>query len=592
MGSLTGTQQLIEQDVTAPPPLVTVPETGGSGLAEALLSVATALNQGRGRQEVLGRIATELERLVPHNGIAIGRADPRSRTVTMVFGRGENMGKLVGLQLAYGEGLAGRVAETGKPVIWNRCADDDPTIKPKIAPGCPPDPKQYVMVVPLRGPEDRVEGTLALYRQGDDQPRWTEKDLELARLFATQAQVAFHNAELYDELQERARRLQAVNDLLRPTSARLGLAQICRSYEPALRQLFPFTAAAICVRQPPGKLATVWASDGMPCKAGVPMPADCGAWWVIQHGRGYLVDDLAGDHGYGSHRCFQAAGAVSFVCAPLKGRGRVFGALGLGHRDKAAYDRRSLELLEELAVYVAASLENAMLYQEVRAAKKDQGELLAKLISAQEEERKALADDLHDDTIQAFATGLMLVDKIIGEDDRERRLAFTGKLRHTLQTAMDRARKLMMDLRPPVLDNQGLVAALEQHLALLRDEDGTVTKLTDELGERLDATVETLLFRSFQEALQNVRKHAKASRVTVELANGPEDGWVTLTVSDDGVGFDPEAVLPKAVASSHLGLQSLQQRVELAGGRAEVVSRPNAGTRLIVSVPRTLGGSD
>ena len=599
---MAGAEQLIEEGVKEPqalpealPPLVTVsdpePQRGRAGLAEALLSVATALNQGRGRQEVLERIAAELQRLVPHSGIAVGRADSRARTVTVVFARGENIHKLRGMRVAYGEGLCGRVAETGMPVLWNRCDGDDPSLRPKFAPGCPSDAEVYVMVVPLRGP-DRVEGTLALYREGADQPRWTDKDLELARLFAAQAQVAFHNAELYDELQERARRLQAINDLLRPTSARLGLAEICRSYEPALRQLFPFTAAAICVRQRGGKLHTIWASDGMPWRAGVPMSADCGAWWVIKHGQGYLVDDLAGEHGYGSHRCFQAAGAVSFVCAPLKARGRVVGALGLGHADKGAYDERSLEQLEELAVYVAASLENAMLYQEVRAAKKDQGELLVKLITAQEEERKALAGDLHDDTIQAFAAGLMLVDRIVGEDNRDRRLELTGKLRHTLQGAMKRARKLMVDLRPPVLDSEGLLVALEQQLKLLRDEDGTVTELTSELDRRLDATVEILLFRSFQEALQNIRKHAKASRVTVALAHGPEDGWVTLAVTDDGVGFDPPAVLPKAVAGGHLGLHSLLQRVELAGGRVDISASPNTGTRLVVSVPSALGGSE
>ena len=596
---MAGAEQVIEQGVEELPqafpeelpPLVTVPETGRSGLAEALLAVATALNQGRGRQEVLERIGAELQRLVPHTGIMIGRADQRTSTVSLVFGRGENMAKMLGMQVGYGEGLCGRVAETGMPAVWNRSADDDPTLKPKIAPGCPPDPKQYVMVVPLCG-NGRVEGTLALYREGDGQPRWTDKDLELAQLFATQAQVAFHNAELYDEVQERARRLQAMNELLRPTSARLGLGQICRSYEPALRQLFPFTAAGICVRQRPGKLTQVWASDGVGWKAGTTLPAGNSAWWVIEHGRGYVVDDLDSEHGYGRHCGFQEAGAVSFVTAPLKARGRIFGVLGLGHSDRGAYDQHSLELLEELAVYVAASLENAMLYQEVRAAKKDQSQLLAKLITAQEEERKALAADLHDDTIQSFAAGLMLVDRIIGADQRERRLDLTGKLRHTLQSAMDRARKLMVDLRPPVLDSEGLAAALDQQLKLLRTEDGMVTELTSTLDGRLGATVEILLFRSFQEALQNIRKHARASRVAVALACGPEEGWVTLTISDDGVGFDPPAVLPKAVAAGHLGLHSLLQRVELAGGRTEVCAGPNAGTRLVVSVPSALGGAE
>jgi len=104
--------------------------------------------------------------------------------------------------------------------------------------------------------------------------------------------------------------------------------------------------------------------------------------------------------------------------------------------------------------------------------------------------------------------------------------------------------------------------------------------------------VEILLFRSFQEALQNIRKHARASRVAVQLSCGPEEGLVTLTISDDGVGFDPPAVLPRAVAGGHLGLYSLLQRVELAGGRVDVTASPNSGTRLVVSVPSALGGTE
>ena len=80
--------------------------------------------------------------------------------------------------------------------------------------------------------------------------------------------------------------------------------------------------------------------------------------------------------------------------------------------------------------------------------------------------------------------------------------------------------------------------------------------------------------------------------MTVTLTHGPEEGWVTLTISDDGVGFDPPAVLPKAVAGGHLGLHSLLQRVELAGGRTDVTAAPNAGTRMVVSVPSTLGGTE
>jgi two-component system sensor histidine kinase UhpB len=274
---------------------------------------------------------------------------------------------------------------------------------------------------------------------------------------------------------------------------------------------------------------------------------------------------------------------------PLVARGQAFGAIGLGHGTPGLYDERTLALLEEVGRQLAAALDTAVLHQEVLERKANQSALLGKLITAQEEERKTIANDLHDDTIQVLATALVQLDHI-ATTAPEQQPDLLRKLRSTLRGTMESARKLMFDLRPPVLDAEGLVAALQQQLDLLRTEAGVNVELDFELEERLDPTSETVLFRSLQEALRNVRKHARAANVRLELRREAEDRVVAV-LSDDGVGFDVAEVLPKALAGGHLGLHALLERIDLAGGEVDLTSHPGEGTRLRLSVPADLGGA-
>jgi len=300
------------------------------------------------------------------------------------------------------------------------------------------------------------------------------------------------------------------------------------------------------------------------------------------------VVDVRADLRYGPHYGLEQSGVTAVAVAPLVARGRAFGTIGLGHPERGFYDERALTLLEEVARQVAAVLDVALLHQEVVERKANQSALLAKLISAQEEERKSIAADLHDDTIQVLAAALIQVDRVTMASP-ELQPELLGKLRTTLQTTMASARKLMFNLRPPVLDAEGLVPAIRQQLDLLRNEEGIEAELDCDLDRRLDPVVETVVFRALQEALHNVRKHAHASRVRVEVHAGP-DALVTAVLADDGIGFDMDEVLPQALAGGHLGLHSLLERVDLAGGSIDLDSRPGAGTRVTVSVPVTLGG--
>ena len=561
---------------------------GQGGLQQGLLEVATALNQGLDREEVFQRIATQMRRLIPLTALTIARADPRARMIIPVFADGDYREERLALRLPYGKGLNGRVVETGQPVICNHDDSDDPSLEPEHVPGTP-NMRQHesVMVVPLRG-SDGVEGTLTVYRHGADLKPFTREDLSVAELFASQAQVALANAELYTAAEERAKRLAVMNEILRSTSANLDIESICRTYEQVLHELIPFTVAAVALETGQDTIVSAWVSEWLMQPRGERLQPASPAGWVIKHGRGYVLYDHNYDDTHGAHTGVMAqAGARAVVAAPLIARGRAFGAIALGHPIPGMYDQRTLELLEEIGLQLAAALDNALLYQEVLERKANQSRLLAKLISAQEEERRSIAADLHDDTIQVLAAAIIQVDRIAAADP-EQHGEMLAKLRSTLHSAMNRARQLMFNLRPPVLDAEGLVAALRQQLNLLAADGGVAVELSSNLTERLDPTTETVIFRSLQEAMQNVRRHAQAKRVTVELRRSANQ--VTAVLEDDGVGFDIPSVLPKALADGHIGLHSLLERVHLAGGQVELRSYPGKGTRLELTLPLNQGG--
>ncbi len=566
-------------------------------LEEALINVAAALNRGTDRREVLEQIAVELQRLVPHTELLIGLVDEGHRVVIPVFTQGPYADRKLAMRIPYGEGLSGRVAETGKPVVYNQAASDDPTLKPRRVGDYDEDlVDEYVLAVPLVGPHAAVEGILVLYRQGPGQARWKPDDLRVVELFAANAQVALHNADVHAAAEKRAKRLAAMNEVLRCTSQGVEEADvqtICASWEHALRGLIPFTISGIALERPAGdsgECLAVWLTDSIDFRVGEPLPRDSGPMWAIHNRRGYVLDDIRVHSPYGPHAGLEDGSIASVVTAPLMARGEAFGVIGLGHAEPGMYDHDTLDLLEEVAVYLSAAIDNVLLYKEVFDHRENQTRLLAKVLTAREEERKKLATELHDDTIQVLAAALLHADRV-AETDPVRNPELHAKLRATLESAMAKARQTMLNLRPPLLDERGLQPALRQQLDAL-EEDGISTRLVWELQGRLDEPVETLLFRTLQEALRNVRKHARATHVEVEVRGCPTEDLVVGVVRDNGVGFEVGDVLQQAMHGGHLGLHSMLEQAATAGGDVKIDATPDEGTELRVAIPRKIGVSE
>jgi len=211
--------------------------------------------------------------------------------------------------------------------------------------------------------------------------------------------------------------------------------------------------------------------------------------------------------------------------------------------------------------------------------------ILAGMLRAEEEERSRIATALHDDTVQVMTASLLAMDRAAlvarrhGDTRVEDALAYA---RATLEEATERTRRLMFELRPAVLHDHGLAAALRLLADQTAREVGATAHVEGDVG-RYDTVTEELLYRSAQEALANVRRHAGADSITIGLERQP--GWLEVSVEDDGRGFDVVDVRNRPDAAFHFGLETLVERVHVAGGHAHITSTPGSGTRVTFALP-------
>jgi signal transduction histidine kinase len=248
--------------------------------------------------------------------------------------------------------------------------------------------------------------------------------------------------------------------------------------------------------------------------------------------------------------------------------------------------REQSRLLEQKVRERTAELQASL--EELKKTDEERRMLLGRVVSAAEEERQRIAGDIHDDSVQVMAAVTMRLHILAEQLDDPGHAASLEQLEKTVTTALTRLRNLMFELRPPALDREGLAVALRQYLDRLEDESATAYELEDRLRSEPSPERRVILFRIAQEALTNVRKHARAKRVQIELSER-EQGFL-IRIRDDGVGFsmDGEAESPHG----HLGLSAMRERAEMVGGWWWIQSQPGAGTTVEFWVPDGQGSAD
>jgi PAS domain S-box-containing protein len=214
-------------------------------------------------------------------------------------------------------------------------------------------------------------------------------------------------------------------------------------------------------------------------------------------------------------------------------------------------------------------------------------ELAQRLQHAQEAERRQIAADIHDDPIQVMSAVDMRLQMLAGFPESITVESIT-ELEQEVAEAIERLRSLLFELRPTALDRDGLVPALRLYAEHSAKVVGWRVEVLDELHDEPDPDMAALLYRIAQEAIVNVRKHAEATTVRVEAVSAA-DGAI-VRVIDDGAGFTPD--LTSAPEPGHLGLTTMVERAELAGGWVRVLSSPGTGTTVECWLPTDIAAGD
>jgi PAS domain S-box-containing protein len=397
--------------------------------------------------------------------------------------------------------------------------------------------------------------------------------------------------EMQEMILQRNRELLAVNAIARVLEQSLRLDECLRLALNEVRQITRLDVGAVFLVEGADNHLQLHSCYGMPREVAETAYrfglSDTACGGVLEIGKTIVVQDLPPGTKDSLDRP-QRESLASLVHVPLVAKGKPLGTLCLGTRTPRVFSEEELSLLGAVGSQIAAAVEIARLYEELSRKEQLRGELLRRVISAQEDERRRIARELHDETSQTLSALRYTLDAAAKNCLTPDTSPLIDQVRQLTVNAMDGINKIIFDLRPTVLDHLGLVAALRRYATTRLGESGIRVELSEpRQAKRLPATVETALFRSAQEAINNIAHHAGARRVWIDLDFQNEQ--VEIRVKDDGIGFDVNQVADSANLRSGLGLLGMQERMSEVGGEFSLVSAPGEGTTVFLRVPTTGG---
>jgi signal transduction histidine kinase len=308
------------------------------------------------------------------------------------------------------------------------------------------------------------------------------------------------------------------------------------------------------------------------------------AGWVATHGVPVTVNDVHEDPRFNPSVDARTGFLTqSVVCVPIQIRGRTIGVLeAVNKRNKAGFDSEDLNLMLTTANQAGIAIENSRLYQSLRDERD-------RIIQAQEDVRRQVARNLHDGTVQflsAIAMGIDHMERLLDFKPEAARSELEA-LRDLTRQATKQARLALFELRPLILETQGLLAALEAYVQQLQgSEEFKVHLEVANAAPDVDGAIAATMFTIVQEAVNNVKKHAYARDVWLRFSH--DNGWMQIVVADNGKGFDAEAVERDYDQRGSFGLLNMRERAELIDGYLEIESSTSPsdhGTKVTLHVP-------
>ncbi|MCE7859327.1 MAG: GAF domain-containing protein [Chloroflexi bacterium CFX2] len=458
------------------------------------------------------------------------------------------------------EGITGMVAFTGRAILV-------------------PDVSQEPYYVWMQGSLTRSELTVPITVKGktigvlDVQSKrvddFKQTDLELIQAIANQTGVAIENARLFSQIERRAEQFRVLAEVSQHIISLTSADELVEKIARTVRETFGYLHVGIGLVEDDFVVSKAEVGEFQEPYRGIRVSMGNEAWgWVAQHGQALITNtDTPSD---------TKSGIFCHLCVPLKVKNQVIGVISAESNQVDAFDESDKTILQLVANQAGVAIDNVRLYE--------QSKHLAVL-----DERQRLARELHDSVTQSLY-GISLYAQAatgnINADQIEQAGCYLEDIQNTAQESLADMRLLIYELKPPVLDKEGLIAALKHRLISVEDRARIKTSIETNLPNRLPSNMEEGLYQIAREALNNIIKHAHAKSVSINIRRTPTDriqcnpALISMEISDDGVGFNPRS----ARRAGCLGLVNMQERAQSQGWQLEVSSSPGKGTRIKVEI--------
>jgi signal transduction histidine kinase len=536
------------------------------GRLRALFRAGLSVTSELSLDAVLRRLVEAAAELTGAQYAALGVIDANGAELEQFITQGidDDLRAEIG-PLPRGRGILGVLIRDAKPLRLHDLTEDARSAG--VPPGHPPMRSFLGVPIMLRGV---AYGNLYLTEKqnGED---FTIEDEELVTLLAGQAAVAIENARLYEASNRWSRQLQSLNEVGNALATETDIDRLLDLIVRRLRELLDARVVALALPLGSDELrfAAVAGAEGLLGTTISRSGSKSGA--VMERRRSERIDSVLDDPEVHQEISRQLS-ARTGMWVPLIGRSDVIGVLEIHDKEgpDARFTHDDFRLAETFATRAAVAVELSQ-----RVAR----DAVRRVVRAQETERQRLARELHDETGQALTSillGLKPLEEALADHPARSDLA---RLRELVVNALQDVRRLAVELRPAVLDDFGLVPALERLIEGFAEQSEIRVDFHSALGElRLPPEVESTVYRVVQESLTNIVKHADAHNISVSLAR--RESTVAAVIEDDGSGFDQRAVREESV-----GLIGMRERLALLDGRLEIESRPGAGTTVVAEVP-------
>jgi len=537
-----------------------------------LIDVGSSLLSELDLEAVLKSVVEAARELTGARYAALGVLDRERRELERFINVGidEETRREIG-NLPRGRGVLGELIREPVPLRL-RDVDTHPHAY-GFPPGHPPMHSFLGVPIAVRG---ETYGNLYMTeKQGAEE--FDEADEQAAITLASWAGIAIENARLYTSLSEREaeteqalRQAETSVDIARTVGGETDVERVLDLIVKRARALVDARALLVLLRRGDHLFVAARAGQVSEEVGNLTVPTDDDVFGAAMDDR--VSQRLERGSPPSKARLRERLGAEAALVVPLLFRGRSVGALVALDREAGGveFDQEDLRLLQSFAASAATAVATAQTVESDR---------LRQQVESAERERQRWARELHDDALQGLAAIRITLATALQSSDQGRAERIERAAEETLERLeeqINELNRLINDLRPVALERLGLAGALEALAEEASSRGGIEVETTIEV-EGLGGEEERIVYRLVQEALNNVLKHAVASRVVVAVREA--QGGIWIDIRDDGAGFDPSA------STRGRGLVGMRERIELFGGRVEVESRPGEGTAISAIVP-------